>query len=247
MIDVRRNERVVHLVINAPKVNVLDGAILRALSAHLAECGQDPDVAAVFLSGEGRCFSAGASVAEHRAEHAEGMLGALLAACTSLADLPVPAVALVHGICMGGAMELISFCDFVVADPGATFAQSEIKLAFFPPVACSQLPRIVGLQNAAYLTLTGESVSADRAAAMGLVQRVLAREEWGALDTIFNALSIPALRIAKEALRLGGGTADTTALRTLKDFFLARLYALDDVEEGIRSFEERRSPEWKHR
>jgi cyclohexa-1,5-dienecarbonyl-CoA hydratase len=247
MIDVKRNERVVHLVIDAPKVNVLDGAILRTLASRLEELGNDDGVAAVALQGSGRCFSAGASVAEHRVERAEGMLDALTGACAALADLPVPAVALVHGACMGGAMELISFCDFVVADPGATFAQSEIKLAFFPPVACCQLPRIVGRQNAAYLALTGETVDAERAAAMGLVQRVLPREAWGEIDVLFNSLSIPALRTAKEALRRGAEPYDRARLRALEAFFLSDLYVLEDVAEGITSFAERRPPRWKHR
>jgi cyclohexa-1,5-dienecarbonyl-CoA hydratase len=144
-------------------------------------------------------------------------------------------------------LELMSFCDFVVADPAATFGLPEIKLAFFPPLACYQMPRLSGLQNAAYAILSGEKLSADRAAAMGLVQKVLPKEEWGTLDALFNGLSVPALRAAKEALLQGAGAHRRDALESLKKLFVDRLYRLEDVQEGIRSFEEKRNPVWRHR
>jgi cyclohexa-1,5-dienecarbonyl-CoA hydratase len=247
VIDTRRNERVEHLTINAPKVNVLDAAGLTELARHVERCAADDTLAAVILSGAERCFSAGAAVAEHRQSKARAMLDALLTACRGLADLPVPVVALVHGACMGGAMELIMFCDFVVADPGATFALPEVKLAFFPPLACSQLPRLTGRQNAAFAALTGETLGADQAVAMGLVQKLLPKDEWPTIDALFNGLSAPVLRLAKQALRLGSAPYVEGDLTRLSELFLDRLYALEDVEEGIASFEQRRPPVWQHR
>jgi len=247
MIDVARHERVVHLVINAPPVNVLDGAILRELIKRLRELESDETVAAVVLSGEGRCFSAGASVAEHKQDQADTMLTALSEACLALAAFPAPVVAAVHGACLGGAMELISYCDFVVAAPDATLGQPEIKLAFFPPVACHRLPRLTGFQNAAYSILTGENLNADRALAMGLVQKILPKDDWIEIDDLFNGLSAPVLRITKQAL-VGGHDEDAAErLESFKRAFLSKLYVLEDVAEGIESFEQRRKPEWKHR
>jgi cyclohexa-1,5-dienecarbonyl-CoA hydratase len=247
MIAEARLERVVHLTIDAPPVNVLDAAVLTELASSLRRCAADESLAAVLLSGAGRCFSAGAAVAEHKAERAEAMLAALAEACMALAELPMPAVALVHGSCLGGAMELVECCDFVVADPGATLGQPEIKLAFFPPVASYQLPRLTGLQNAAYAILTGEALGAERAAAMGLVQKLLPKSEWDQIDALFNGLSAPALRAAKEAFRLGAAAPERGRFEALNEFFLDRLYRLEDVAEGIASFEEKRKPAWKHR
>ncbi|HLE61355.1 MAG TPA: enoyl-CoA hydratase/isomerase family protein [Thermoanaerobaculaceae bacterium] len=247
MIQVERHERVVRLTLDAPPVNVLDSRLLGELSTQLGRLAADEGIAAVLLSGAGRCFSAGASVSEHRAELAAGMLSALLDACTALTELPVPAVALVHGACLGGALELVEFCDFVIADPAATFGHPEIKLAFFPPFACLGLVRLAGLQNAGWAVLTGESFSAERAAAMGLAQKLLPKEEWGQVDALFNGLSTPALKLAKEALRRGAGSVPREALADLKDMFLTRLYRLEDVTEGIASFEEKRPPRWKHK
>lgn len=247
MIDVVRHERVVHLVINAPPVNVLDGAILGELVNQLGILESDETVAAVVLSGEGRCFSAGASVAEHKEDQAETMLTALAEACLALPAFPAPVIAAVHGACLGGAMELISYCDFVVAAPDATFGQPEIKLAFFPPVACHKLPRLTGFQNAAYTILTGDNLTSERALAMGLVQKILPKDEWAEIDDLFNGLSAPVLRITKQALVQSIDDRSRAELEVYKDLFLSKLYELDDVAEGIASFEQRRAPEWKHR
>jgi len=247
MIDVTRNERVARLTINVPPVNVLGSEVLERLADRLADLAEDSELAAVLVAGAGRCFSAGASVAEHRAEEAPKMVAALGRACTTIAELPAPVVAMVHGSCLGGAMEVVEVCDFVVADPGATFGQPEIKLAFFPPVAAYELPRLTGLQDAAYLMLTGESVGAEGAAAMGLVQKILPVEKWQEIEVLFNGLSAAALRVAKKALRLGAGARDTGRLAALEELFLTDLYKLEDVQEGIAAFEERRRPEWKHR
>jgi cyclohexa-1,5-dienecarbonyl-CoA hydratase len=247
MIEKLRNERVVHLTIAAPPVNVLDAAILNELGEHLSELEADDSLAAVVLSGEGRCFSAGASVAEHKQEQAERMVSALSDACLALPAFPAPVIAAVHGACLGGAMELISFCDFVVADPEAVFGQPEIKLAFFPPVALHQLPRLTGYQNAVYAILSGENLPAERAQSMGLVQKILPKDEWGEIDDLFNGLSAPVLRITKQALAKSLTEACAERLDYFKALFMSELYRLEDVTEGINSFEERRPPEWKHR
>jgi cyclohexa-1,5-dienecarbonyl-CoA hydratase len=247
MIDAVRNDRVEHLVLNAPPVNVLDSALLGELIAELERCSSDDGLSAVVLRGEGRCFSAGASVEEHKKDKAPEMLAALADACVALAELPVPVVGMVHGPCLGGALELVAFCDFVVADPSATFGVPEITLAFFPPIACARLPRLTGLQNAAHLAFTGDSVDAERAAAMGLVQQVLPQDDWGKVEKKFNRLSAPVLRLAKEALGQATGGPDRPALAAMNQLFLDKLYEIDDVNEGIASFEERRKPEYKHR
>ncbi len=247
MLEQTVTDRVFHIRIDAPPVNVLDGAILNALADQLTEISTNPDVNAVLISGKGRCFSAGASVAEHSRDQAPKMVGALRKACIALADLPVPAVAMVHGACLGGAMEVISFCDFVVADPAATFGQPEVKLSFFPPIAAVQLPRITGYQNAAYTVLTGANLSADRALAMGVVQLVLEKGSWSEIDELFNGLSGSALQMTKKALKVGGGQVPTDRLDAVDRLFLEDLYEIADVEEGIASFTERRKPRWTHR
>jgi cyclohexa-1,5-dienecarbonyl-CoA hydratase len=246
MIETFRKDRVLHLTLNSPPVNVVGRALLEELTTKLGECRVDDSLAAVVLSGEGKCFSAGASVEEHKPEQAAGMLEALLDACLAVHDLPVPVVALVHGFCLGGAMELVSFCDFVVADPGATFGQPEIKLAFFPPIGCFQLARLGGLQNAAYAVMTGENLKAEQAQTFGFVQQILARDQWAEIDDMLNGLSASVLKLTKRAFQMGTRELDRKRLEEMNQLFVQELYKLNDVSEGIRSFEERRKPEWTH-
>jgi cyclohexa-1,5-dienecarbonyl-CoA hydratase len=246
MIRLETNKRVAHLVIDVPPVNVLDTAALDELEKAVAECAASDDLSAVLLHGEGKCFSAGASVEEHKPGLAEGMITGLTRACCALAALPVPVVSLVHGSCLGGGLELAIFADYLVADPGATFGVPEIRLAFFPPVAARRLPRLVGYQNAAHLALTGESIPAERAREIGLVQQILPQEEWGDVEKRFNRLSRPVLRLCKEALQTASPAERPEDLAALELLFLTKLYQVGDVAEGIASFEEKRRPEWKH-
>src|SRR3970040_1914133 len=82
-------------------------------------------------------------------------------------------IAVVHGHCLGGGMELATFCDFVIAAESAIFGQPEIKLACFPPVALITFPQRAGFRAALDLILTGRSISAREAAELGLVTRVV--------------------------------------------------------------------------
>lgn len=243
MINVSRNERVVTVAIDVPPVNVLDAAALNELNGRLLELAGDDSIAAVLLSGAGRCFSAGASVEDHEKERAPEMIAALADVCNTLAKLPMATVALVHGPCMGGGMEVALFCDFIVADPGAKFGVPEITLAFFPPFACYQLPKLTGRQNAAYLALMGETIDVPAAQAMGLVQKIADKDDWGRIEKKFNRLSLPVVRLTKQSLRKGL----TEGLDAQIDLFLGPLYEIEDVSEGIASFAEKRRPDWKHK
>lgn len=248
MIKVERNERVLNLKLDIPPVNVIDTATCKELADKLKEAATDKSIAGVILSGEGKCFSAGASVEEHEKKLVGEMIFSFVEACRALYEMPVPSVVLVHGFCFGGALELALYADFIIADPSAKFGIPEISLAFFPPLACSALPGIVGRQNAAHLIFTGESVSAERALAMGLVQKIVERSSWEKVVHLFNKTSAPVLRLAKEAFKQGLKTpVDEFHGKIINEFFLDRLYKIEDVKEGIASFREKRKPEWKHR
>jgi cyclohexa-1,5-dienecarbonyl-CoA hydratase len=247
MILAEKNERVLHLKLNIPPVNVIDTAACRELGEKLKDASRDESIAAVVISGEGKCFSAGASVEEHQESLAADMLPAFADACQALYEMPVPTAALVHGFCFGGALELVMYADFVVADPSAKFSVPEITLAFFPPLACSALPGIVGRQNAAHLIFTGETVDAERAYNMGLVQKIAEQSQWDKIAERFNNTSAPVLRLAKQAFKKGLKTpVDEIHGKIVKDLFLNRLYKIWDVNEGIASFKEKRKPVWKH-
>lgn len=248
MIESERNERVLHLKLNIPPVNVIDTAACKELTEKLKEAAADETLAAVLLSGEGKCFSAGASVEEHEEKLAKEMIPAFAGACKALYEMPVPTAAMVHGFCFGGGFELVLYADFIIADPSASFAVPEVKLAFFPPLACSALPGIVGRQNAAHLIFTGDTIDAERASNIGLVQKIVEQSGWTEVARRFNKTSAPVLRLAKEAYKLGLKTPpEETEGKITKDLFLDRLYKIEDLKEGIASFNEKRKPAWQHK
>ena len=95
--------------------------------------------------------------------------------------------------------------------------------------------------------MSGENLPADRAQSMGLVQKILPKDEWKEIDDLFNGLSAPVLRITKQALAKSVTEGCAERLDDFKALFMSELYRLEDVTEGIASFEERRAPAWKHR
>jgi enoyl-CoA hydratase/carnithine racemase len=95
--------------------------------------------------------------------------------------------------------------------------------------------------------MSGDNLPAERALAMGLVQKILPKDDWGELDDLFNGLSAAVLRLTKSVMARGVREENSEPLENSNRLFMSELYRLKDVEEGISSFEERRAPVWKHR
>ncbi len=227
---------VARIVLARPPLNVLDVPTSRALAAAFRKAGKDRSVRVVVLSGEGKCFSAGVDIRDHTRARVKGMLSAFHSAIRALQSLEKPTVAVVHGHCLGGGMELALSCDFVVADPKAVFALPEIGLACFPPVAALLLPHIVGTLRAKELVLLGEGIPARKAMALGLVTRLGSEK---ALVARLLSLSGSALASAKAALK-------AFSLEAVERIYLGRLAKTRDMDEGVRAFLEKRRPSWRH-
>ena len=141
--------------------------------------------------------------------------------------------------------------DLVVATPRARFAQPEIKLGAFPPLAAAILPYIVGPKQALELVLTGETISAERAREVGLVNRLVAEDQ---LEKTVNDLvaqvtaqSGPVLSMAKKAVLNSMGMSLRDGVRNSMQVFLNELSKLEDSQEGLRALVEKRAPNWKNR
>jgi cyclohexa-1,5-dienecarbonyl-CoA hydratase len=245
---VEEEGEILHLTLARPRANILDremlGAIRRAMVEHA------PGRRAVILEGEGSSFSYGASVEEHRPEQAAAMLKELHGLLLDLMDPPAPLVAAVRGQCLGGALELVLCCSFVVAAPDAKFGQPEIKLGVFAPFASALLWSKVGLAHAERLLLTGRSIDAPTAQAIGLVDEVAAdptaRAEGLVAEQILP-LSGSSVRLALRAARLPIRAALEENLGRLERLYLDELMATHDGKEGIAAFLEKRAPRWEGR
>ncbi|MDF1562744.1 MAG: enoyl-CoA hydratase-related protein [Deltaproteobacteria bacterium] len=242
--------RLLTLKLNAPPANIVDAQMMAALSAALDEAEQDPQLAAVILTHEGKHFSFGASVEEHLPGKFEAMIGSFHALCRKLAAFPVPLLATVGGQCLGGGMEIVLLASRVFAGPKARLGQPEIQLAVFAPVASALLPGRIGPQAAEDLLLTGRSAGAEEALALGLVQQI-DEDPLAAAVAYAEAQLLPrsafALRQAVQATRASWVPAFNAHLDAAEARYLGELMSGADSVEGLTAFVEKRESVWKHR
>ena len=237
------------IVLDRPPVNVLDLAALEELASAVEAAAGADDTRLLCLTGRGKAFCAGISVADHLPGRVEETLERFGRIVERLLGLPFPVVAAVNGAALGGGCELAAACDVVVARAGAKLGQPEIRLGVFPPAAAALLPRLVGRQRALDLILTGRTLEAEEARQAGLVQHVFPAASWeeelgGFLDDLAG-LSRPVLRLAKRAIRAGTERPPKEALREAERLYLEELMELRDPLEGLEAFLEKREPAWE--
>jgi len=242
---------VARITLSRPPVNVLTTAMMRRLAAGLRQVAADETVRVIRLDAAGKAFCAGVDVGEHLGELLPVMMDALSDLFTAFDEVPQPIVAVVHGACLGGGLELVLGCDLVIAAENATFGQPEIKLGVFAPPATVLLPRRIGFGAAAGMLLTGESVNAAEGRRLGIVNDLFPVDGFDAhasawIDKLL-ALSGAALRRAKRAIRESRDLPVGDAHRRVHDLYMNDLMATDDAHEGLRAFVEKRPPSWRHR
>lgn len=240
------------LTLNRPeKLNALNYAMIDALQQRLDEIEQDDCMRVVILTGAGNAFSAGADIAGFSQSVAAGVSTAMRefvgrgqALTRRIENFPKPIIAAVNGLAFGGGCEVVEACPLAVASDIARFAKPEINLGFPPPFGGTQrLPRHIGRKRALQLILTGELISADEAARIGLVNNVVQ-----AADLMSGAIELAMLIIGKSPLAVRACLASVTRGINLsideglavEASQFAQVVASQDVREGINAFLERR-------
>jgi cyclohexa-1,5-dienecarbonyl-CoA hydratase len=247
-IQLRLENRTAWITLARPPLNILDIPMMEALDATLQRALPKCDFV-VFQGAGTKGFSAGAEIADHTPERVAKMLAAFHAVFRRLAAADCVKIAAVHGFCLGGGMELATFCDFVLATESAQFGQPEIKLGCFPPVAMVTLPQLIGMRAAIHLILTGQQISSGEARRLGLVTRVVADQELrAALDNQLEelrALSPAVLLLTRKILWRLHADDFVKRLKEVERVYLSMLMKTHDAQEGIRAFLEKRQPVWK--
>ena len=238
------------LVLDAPEGNILDIAMMEELSAAVEAAHGDPHLKAVIFEGAGRHFSYGASIQEHRPERVGAMLAAFHGLFRRLAGLDRTLIAVVRGQCLGGGMELACFCHRVFAHPRARFAQPEIELGVFAPVASLILARRAGQGVADDVCITGRTLTAREALENGLVD-ALAQDPRRAVERFIARHLLPrsaaSLLRAVRAVRLQWNRAFLRDLAEVERLYLDDLMKTEDARAGIEAFLSKRRPDWKDR
>ena len=244
-----RDDSLLRLRLARPKANLIDAAMISALSHALSEHGSNPDISCVLLDAEGPHFSFGASVEEHLPDQCADMLGSLHGLIIQMLEYPVPILAAVQGQCLGGGLEVVCGASQIFAAADAKFGQPEIKLAVFAPAASCLLPERIGQANAEDLLFSGRSISAEEALRMGLVQVVDQGPETAALDWFdenLAQLSSSSLRFAVQAARLQSLDRIKEKIAQVEQLYIDELMKTHDALEGLTAFVEKRTASWKN-
>lgn len=251
-VRVEKKERAIVVRLERPPLNVLDVALLRELGQILTSCAEDNTADVVVLQGAGeRAFSAGVDIRDHTPDKAPGMLDVVHGVIRQLLSLPQVTIALIRGVCLGGGCELASCCDFLLASEESSFATPEIHVGCYPPVALARFPALIGYHRAAEMILTGRRFSAQEALAIGLINRVLPREQLeSGLALLLDELrgkSGAVLRTTVKGLRELSLKSFTDDLQRSEAIYRNELLPSRDAAEGVQAFLEKREPHWSHR
>jgi enoyl-CoA hydratase len=239
------------ITINRPAVkNALNAAVARAVAAAVDELDESEELRAGVLTGAGGTFSAGMDLkaflrGESPSIEDRGLCG------ITMTPPRKPLIGAVEGWALAGGFELLLACDLVVAARTARFGVPEVKRSLVARAgAALLLPRRLPFAIALELLLTGEPFGAERAAEVGLVNRLTA--EGGALDAAVELAELIAANgpLAVEATkRIAYSTDDWTLAEGWGE--QARItepvFSSDDAREGATAFAEKRAPVWRGR
>ena len=230
-----------------PPLNIFDVDLLTKLATALHR-REVREAKVVIVRGLGKGWSAGFEIGDHLAPRVDAMLGAFDRALRALWELPAPTIAEVHGRCLGGGLELLMACDLAYAADDATFSQPEVRLGVFAPFAAAYYPQALGSRTAFELMMTGGTLSAAQAAALGVVNRAVPAVELPATVALLSQTICgyrrETLRLMKRAIRRT--TSDPWShVAHAERLYREELMASPDAEEGLRAFLEKRSPVWR--
>ena len=256
-LQLSRSGRVAVIALNRPELhNAFDDALIAELTDALAAAGNDANVRAVVLTGNGASFSAGANIQWMRrmaqASEADNKADSerLAALMRTLNFLPKPTIARVNGAAFGGGVGLVACCDFAIAVDSAKFALSEVKLGLVPAVISPYVIAAIGPRHARRLFLTGETVDAAEAARIGLVHQVVAAADIdAAVERCIALLAKGGPQAQREAKNLAlamGGMDQASALATdqANAALIARLRVSREGQEGLGAFLDKRNANW---
>jgi len=256
-VRLERHGHVAHLVLDRPaKLNAMTVAMDHRMNDLVFEINNDPEIRAVLLYGAGdRAFSAGSDITDldeygdnwsyrnrfdNRTDYARAVW-----------LIRKPAVAAVHGYCIGGGLEMASACDIRIASPDASFGAGEIRWGWHGGSGQTQfLTRLIGPGHASRILLTGDRIDGDEAHRIGLVQQLVPREQL--LESASNVaeriatLAPIATQRTKYMVRVAQNVGIDAALHVENDSF-SYLMTTEDAVEGQAAFAEKRQPTFKGR
>jgi 2-(1,2-epoxy-1,2-dihydrophenyl)acetyl-CoA isomerase len=244
---------IARITLNRPnRLNAIDVELAEGLLKALAAIENNRAIKAVILKGAGRAFMAGGDLktfheaGDQAPEAVKRLIAPFHEIISGIKQLRAPVIAAVHGAVAGGGVALALACDFVIASSDAVFTPAYLRIGTNPDGGTTwSVARLIGERRALEWLMLGDPISAEQATALGLINRVVARE---ALDDDANALACRLAAGPAEAhaslKKLVWGAASTPLNQQLDAEaagFIA-LAATSDFREGVAAFFDRREP-----
>jgi enoyl-CoA hydratase/carnithine racemase len=239
--------------LNRPDVrNALNGALIEQIGLAMLEADEDPAVRAVVLTGTGdRAFCAGMDLQDFASGNQRETDERAMEGYRRLSngELTVPVIGAANATAVAGGFELLLACDVIVASSAAKFGLPEVKRGLFAAGGGILLGTRIPLAIALELTLTGDTIDAKRAYALGLVNNIVPPDEVVPAALAFAARIAAngplAVAATKELVRLS--VRDFERARQRRDELVKSVFGSDDAKEGARAFVEKRAPVWQGR
>lgn len=248
---------VAHLTLNAPeKLNALSDGMLAALQEEFDRLRHDTATRAVIIKGAGKAFCAGHDLKEMTAgrqaeDGGKAYFKDLFDRCsrmmTSIRNLPQPVIAQAHGIATAAGCQLVASCDMAVAAEGTKFGVNGVNIGLFCSTPMVALSRNIARKHAFEMLTTGQFIPAEKAEALGLVNRVVPHDQLDdatqeLAETVAAKLGA-AVKIGKEAFYNQIEMPLDSAYDYAGDVMVQNML-YRDTAEGIAAFLEKRPPEW---
>ncbi len=238
------------ITLNRPEVlNALNRRLWREIYENLDAAEKDTEIRAVIITGAGRAFCAGDDIKDVASLKTSKDMKAFFLnfatpAITKIIRLPKPIIAAVNGLAYGGGCEIAMLCDLVVASKEATFAVPEALIGAIPPVAVVIGAYVIGKLNVSRMMLTGESITAEEAKQMGLVNYVVSAQE---LRDAAEKLAKITMRVAPSSLGimkklLNQRFNPEELMQSVEE--LINILLSEEGKEGHKAFVEKRLPKW---
>lgn len=253
-IDFKRDGAIGIITITRPaKMNAINSILLEELDQLVDEVAENNEVLVVIITGTEKFFCAGADLGEiatlKSPIEAHRFLDVGEVLFSKIEDFEKPIIAAINGLALGGGLEIAMACDVRIAAESAFFGQPEVKVGVMPGGgATKRLPRLIGMGRAKQLLFTGETIDAQEAYRIGLVNKVVPSgalmDESTKIAKKMAQNSPLALKYTKMAVNYGVNMDIQSAI-THELRCASMLFSTEDQKEGLNAFTEKRKPVFK--